>query len=125
MGSAIYAKKAEEITKEERFGGKTTILGSGYGMGPTKFKIQLKTFNTEVSEGEARHNIDVYRIDCFLNSIVLAAHHAHTRAISSWVGAFTQANIVVKRGKVGPCYFHQSHFLGILCKSLIVSHPQA
>ena len=75
MASAIYAKEFEEITKEERFVGKTTILGSGYGMGPPKFKIQLKTFNTEVSEGEARHNIDVYRIDCFLNSIVHAAQY--------------------------------------------------
>jgi len=60
--SAIYAKKSEEITEEERFVGKTTILGSGYGMGAPKFKIQLKTFNTEVSESEARHIIDTYRM---------------------------------------------------------------
>ena len=79
MASAIYAKKSEEITKEERFVGKTTILGSGYGMGPPKFKIQLKTFNTEVSEGEARHIIDVYRIDYFATSNILAAHNADTR----------------------------------------------
>jgi DNA polymerase len=61
MASAIYSKSAEEITKEERFVGKTTILGAGYGMGAQKFRAQLKTFGTEVSEDEARHIIAVYR----------------------------------------------------------------
>jgi DNA polymerase len=41
--------------------GKTTILGAGYGMGAKKFQAQLKTFGTEINEGEARHIVDVYR----------------------------------------------------------------
>ena len=61
MASAIYGKSVEEITKEERFVGKTTILGAGYGMGAQKFRAQLKTFGAEVTEGEARHIIQVYR----------------------------------------------------------------
>jgi DNA polymerase len=61
MASAIYSKPAEEITKEERFVGKTTILGCGYGMGAQKFGAQLKTFGAEISEGEARHIITIYR----------------------------------------------------------------
>jgi DNA polymerase len=61
MASAIYGKDASEITKEERFVGKTTILGAGYGMGAQKFRAQLKTFGAEVTEGEARHIIQVYR----------------------------------------------------------------
>ena len=61
MASAIYSKPTEEITKEERFVGKTTILGSGYGMGAQKFQAQLKTFGTEINEGEAKHIVDVYR----------------------------------------------------------------
>jgi DNA polymerase len=61
MASAIYSKSAEEITNEERFVGKTTILGAGYGMGAQKFKAQLKTFGAEVSEDDARHIISVYR----------------------------------------------------------------
>ena len=39
----------------------TTILGAGYGMGAVKFKAQLKTFGTDVSEEEAKHIIEVYR----------------------------------------------------------------
>ena len=61
MASAIYSKDAEEITKEERFVGKTTILGAGYGMGAQKFGAQLKTFGATVSDDEARHIIQIYR----------------------------------------------------------------
>jgi DNA polymerase len=61
MASAIYNKNVEEITKEERFVGKTTILGCGYGMGAKKFGIQLKTFGTEINEGEAQQIINIYR----------------------------------------------------------------
>lgn len=61
MASAIYGKDINDITKEERFVGKTTILGAGYGMGAVKFRAQLKTFGTEISENEARHIIAVYR----------------------------------------------------------------
>ena len=61
MGAAIYSKEESKITAEERFVGKTTILGAGYGMGAQKFQTQLKTFGTETSEGESRHIIEVYR----------------------------------------------------------------
>jgi len=61
MASSIYSKPMEEITKEERFVGKSTILGSGYGMGPNKFEAQLKTFGTDIDLSEAKRIINVYR----------------------------------------------------------------
>jgi hypothetical protein len=61
MASAIYGKEINAITKDERFVGKTTILGAGYGMGAAKFRAQLKTFGVEVSEDEAKRIIDTYR----------------------------------------------------------------
>jgi DNA polymerase len=61
MASAIYGKAESEITKEERFVGKTTILGAGYGMGAIKFKTQLKTFGVDIEEAEAARIIQVYR----------------------------------------------------------------
>jgi DNA polymerase len=61
MASSIYVKAQEEISKDERFVGKTTILGCGYGMGSTKFQAQLKTFNVEIEDGEASRIIKVYR----------------------------------------------------------------
>jgi DNA polymerase len=61
MASAIYNKDASEVTTQERFVGKTTILGAGYGMGAKKFGAQLKTFGVEIAEDEAAHIIQVYR----------------------------------------------------------------
>ena len=61
MASAIYGKPEYEISKEERFVGKTTILGAGYGMGALKFQMQLKTFGVDVDIDEARRIIDIYR----------------------------------------------------------------
>ena len=61
MASAIYAIKEEDVTKDQRFVGKTTILGAGYGMGAVKFQAQLKTFGVDVDLEEARRIIDIYR----------------------------------------------------------------
>lgn len=41
MAATIFAKTVEEVTKAERNQyGKVTVLGAGYGMGPTKFSAQ-------------------------------------------------------------------------------------
>lgn len=61
MASAIYNKDITEITKDERFVGKTTILGAGYGMGAAKFQTQLKTFKVDMPLEETQRIIDVYR----------------------------------------------------------------
>jgi len=61
MAAAIYGKPEAQITKDERFVGKTTILGAGYGMGATKFQAQLKTFGVETSLDECKRIIEVYR----------------------------------------------------------------
>lgn len=61
MASAIYGKPESEITKDERFVGKTTILGAGYGMGAAKFQAQLKNFGVDIALHEAQRIIDTYR----------------------------------------------------------------
>jgi DNA polymerase len=61
MASSIYGKPVEEIESFERFVGKTTILGSGYGMGGQKFHDQLKTSGTELDLQECKRIISVYR----------------------------------------------------------------
>lgn len=61
MASAIYGKPEADITKDERFVGKTTILGAGYGMGAVKFKAQLKNFGVDMELDEAKRVIDTYR----------------------------------------------------------------
>jgi len=61
MASAIYGKPEGDITKEERFVGKTTILGAGYGMGALKFQAQLKSFGHDMELSEAQRVIQIYR----------------------------------------------------------------
>jgi len=61
MAGAIYNKSVEDVTKEERFVGKTTILGAGYGMGAIKFQAQLKNFGTDLSLEECQRIISVFR----------------------------------------------------------------
>lgn len=61
MAAQIYNKDVMDITDPERFVGKTTILGAGYGMGGEKFQAQLKTFNVDIPLEECKRIISVYR----------------------------------------------------------------
>ena len=61
MASRIYNKPIDAITDAERFVGKTTILGAGYGMGGKKFQAQLKTFGVVLPLAECEYIIRVYR----------------------------------------------------------------
>jgi DNA polymerase len=61
MASKIYMKPISEITDQERFVGKTTILGAGYGMGWKKFQLQLKNFGVDLYDGLCQHILKVYR----------------------------------------------------------------
>ena len=61
MASAIYGVAIEDVTDDQRFVGKTTILGAGYGMGAAKFKAQLKTFGVDMDLDECKRIISVYR----------------------------------------------------------------
>lgn len=61
MASTIYGVAVEDVTKDQRFVGKTTILGAGYGMGALKFQAQLKSFGFDMELDEARRVINIYR----------------------------------------------------------------
>lgn len=61
MASRIYGVQEADVTKDQRFVGKTTILGAGYGMGALKFQAQLKNFGFDMDIAEARRVINIYR----------------------------------------------------------------
>ena len=61
MAATIYGIPENEVTKEQRFIGKQTTLGCGYGMGHIKFKDQLKTFNVDLPTEECKRIIEIYR----------------------------------------------------------------
>lgn len=61
MASAIYNKDVSDITKDERFIGKTVVLGCGYGMGAEKFKNMLSLQKIAIEKSEAERIIRIYR----------------------------------------------------------------
>ena len=61
MAARIYDVSEDQVTKDQRFVGKTTILGAGYGMGAVKFQAQLESFGTSIPIEEARRIINIYR----------------------------------------------------------------
>ena len=61
MAAVIYNVPESEVTKEQRFVGKTTILGCGYGMGAQRFVEQLKTFGVDMRLEEGRRVVEIYR----------------------------------------------------------------
>lgn len=61
MAAKIYSVDEADVTKDQRFVGKTTILGAGYGMGGVKFQAALLTQGMEVSLEEAKRIITIYR----------------------------------------------------------------
>ena len=61
MASRIYSVDEADISKDQRFVGKTTILGAGYGMGAVRFQDQLKSFGFDMELDEARRVIQIYR----------------------------------------------------------------
>ncbi len=61
MASLIYGKQESDITPEERFIGKTTVLGAGYGMGAVKFQRQLQMMGKLVDLDTCKYIIKQYR----------------------------------------------------------------
>ena len=63
MASKIYGKPESEISKQERYVGKTVVLGCGYGLGAAKLHLALKNgpVSVNVSLDEAQQIIETYR----------------------------------------------------------------
>lgn len=61
FASILYDKAPEDVTPEERFMGKTCILGLGFGMGDKKFLTTVKAQGIDITSAEAFRNVRVYR----------------------------------------------------------------
>jgi DNA polymerase I-like protein with 3'-5' exonuclease and polymerase domains len=95
MAAQIYGCAEEEVTGAQRFIGKTTILGAGYGMGAEKFGMQLKTFGHEVSPNEAKRIINISRdANWRLRQLWREAHHAVKQLAQGVSGRFGVSNMV-------------------------------
>jgi DNA polymerase len=65
FASEVYGRKITKADKLERHVGKTAVLGLGYGMGFTKFKMTLALgaggIKVEMEEDEAKRIVQTYR----------------------------------------------------------------
>jgi DNA polymerase len=62
MAAKIYRKAVEEITSAERFMGKQTVLGCGYGLGGFGFAAMLDTvYDVQIPVEEAADIVRAYR----------------------------------------------------------------
>lgn len=99
MASRIYQCDEEDVTKDQRFVGKTTILGAGYGMGAEKFGTQLKTFGYGVEPHEARRIIQIYRDSNFkISKVWRDAHHMIQQLASKRAAHFGREGILEVSG---------------------------
>lgn len=63
IGCVIYGRKITKEDVDERFVGKQTILGCGYGMGPPKFEAQCIKFGKPVGQVLSQKAVSSYRSD--------------------------------------------------------------
>lgn len=62
MAGKIYGKPEDGITSSERFMGKQTVLGCGYGLGGGGFRAMLdETYDVQIEPDEAHSLVRLYR----------------------------------------------------------------
>jgi DNA polymerase len=62
MASSIYNKPVDAIDKDERFLGKTVVLGAGYGTGWATFQKQLKLKGVSVTDDVAQNSAGWFQL---------------------------------------------------------------
>ena len=95
MASSIYNVAVADVTKDQRFVGKTTILGAGYGMGAEKFGMELKKHGVEVSKAEAQRIISIYREANFkISQVWRDAHNMVKNLANNRAMAFGKKGVI-------------------------------
>lgn len=61
MASGIYGVPYDDVTKDQRFYGKTAVLGLGYGMGAERFREWLELLGAKVTDEFASEVVKKYR----------------------------------------------------------------
>lgn len=61
MASKIFHIPYDQVDKAQRFFGKQTVLGAGYGMGISKFIATCARFGVVITQKEAKRAIEGYR----------------------------------------------------------------
>ena len=99
MSSKLYGKPVSEITNDERFVGKTVVLGAGYGIGWKKFQAHLKSNKVEISDEVSENIIKTYRQS---HSKIPALWKQGDRALEAIAGnSFMEIGVLKVEGNKG------------------------
>jgi DNA polymerase len=104
MASAVFNKDEVDITKVERFVGKTTVLGAGYGVGALKLLRTLRSGPEQliVSAPEAEHIISTYRRRYFaIPQLWDQANNAIRAMMSDTTTPLGRGGVLVVEGRRG------------------------
>lgn len=96
MASDIYKVPYSEVTKDQRFYGKTTILGAGYSMGATKFQTFLDTLGVSTTFD-------------FCDKVIKAYRQKNKKIVASWYDTERAAVKAVETGAsqhIGPFAYY-------------------
>jgi DNA polymerase len=116
MAANIYGKPENMVTDHERFIGKTTVLGAGYGMGATKFQAQLQNMGHKLDTDTCRHIIKQYR----QSNTFVSRWWTHLNLVLEWLLA-SRASDNVDAQKL----LRVSAFTGIeLPNGMFVNYPE-
>lgn len=83
MASHLFNVPVSAVTKEQRFLGKTLVLGAGYSLGATKLQLMCQNFGVEISEELAQLSIKTFRK---VHNKVVAFWYDLERAARSVIG---------------------------------------
>ena len=102
MASAIYGVPGKDISTDQRFVGKQTVLGAGYGMGAKKFQAQLKNFAVHTDLEECKRIIAVYRETYpMIPTLWRTAHEMLDAIIENQQAEFGRDGLLKVEGKRG------------------------
>lgn len=96
MASKIFGVPVDDINKDQRFVGKQSVLGAGYGMGPDKFRATALQFGRDLSQEISEKAIKTFReVNFKIPAMWRAFDQAAKEAIAN-PGKVVKANDKVK-----------------------------
>lgn len=89
--SGIFGKRYEEVSKEERFAGKTAVLACGYQGWIRALRRMAKAYGTEIPDERAAEIVSAWR-------------QTNPAIVAFWKGLETAALLAVKTGEQQACH---------------------
>ncbi len=124
MASKIFEVPVDDIDKDQRFVGKQSVLGCGYGMGPEKFRGTALQFGQDISQSLSEKAVKTFRAVNFKVVALWRSMEAAAKEAFNNPGKIVEAN-----DKVRFCATRKPGFPALVMQlpsghNLIYPHPK-